>query len=190
MTDVVIVEEGSFTPVNWWIFLLQGLIAVIFGLILMVWAPAVFNLISYFLGALIVIYSISIIIKGAVGVGQGSGKSRALLVILGIIGIIIGLLVLLNIEIMWLTIAVFIAIWAFISGFGDLWLGFTAEKESGWYRVLLIITGIIALAIGFFVILMPLMMDYVFVMVLGAFLFVLGIVSLITGFIVQAKLKG
>lgn len=188
MTDVVIVEEGGFSPVNWWIFLLQGLIAVIFGLILMIWAPAVFNLISYFLGALIVLYSISVIIKGAVG--QESGKSRALLVILGIIGVVIGLLVLLNIEIMWLTIAVFIAIWAFLSGFGDLWLGFTAEKESGWYRVLLVITGIIGLAIGIFVILMPLLMDYVFVMVLGAFLFILGIVSLITGFIVQAKLKG
>lgn len=187
MTDVVIVEEEGFSPVNWWIFLLQGLIAVIFGAILIIWAPQVFNLIAYFLGALIVIYSISIIIKGAVG--QGSGKSRTLLVVLGIIGILIGLLVLFNIEIMWLTLAVLIAIWAFIAGLGDLWLGLTAEKESGWYRALLIITGIIALAIGFFVILMPLLLEIIFVQVLGVFLVVLGIVSIITGFIVQAKLK-
>lgn len=186
MTDVVIVEEG-FSPVNWWIFLLQGLIAVIFGSILMIWAPFVFDIFAYFIGALILIYSVSIIIKGAVG--QDSGKSRLLLIILGIIGVIIGILVILNIVILWLTIAVFIAIWAFLSGFGDLWLGFTAEKESGWYRVLLIITGIIALAIAFFVIMMPIMMEIIFVQILGAFIFVLGIVSIITGFIVQAKLK-
>ena len=111
------------------------------------------------------------------------------MIVPGIIGIIVGVLVLLNIEIMWLTIAVLIAIWAFISGFGDLWLGFTAEKESGWYRALLVISGIIGIAIGIFVILMPVLMDYLFVMVLGAFLFILGIVSLITGFVVQTKLE-
>ena len=49
MTDVVVIEE-DFSPVNWWIFLLQGLIAVIFGVILMLWAPAFIDIISYFLG--------------------------------------------------------------------------------------------------------------------------------------------
>lgn len=186
MTDVVIVEEG-FSPINWWIFILQGLITVIFGSILVIWPQGVFSLITYFLGALIVIYSISIIIKGAVG--QDSGRAKIILVVLGIIGILIGILVLMNIEIMWLTIAVFIAIWAFLSGLGDLWLGFTTEKESGWYRILLIITGIIALAIGFFVILMPILVEVIIVQVFGLFLLVLGIVSIITGFIVQAKLK-
>lgn len=186
MTDVVIVEEG-FSPVNWWIFLLQGLISIIFGAILMIWAPVAVDVFSYFIGALIILYSISVIIKGAVG--QESGKSRALLVILGIIGIIIGILLVLNVILVWLLIAVFIAIWAFLSGFGDLWLGFTAEKENGWYRLLLIITGIIGLAIGFLVILMPLMMEIIIAWVLGLFLLVLGIVSVITGFVVLGKTK-
>jgi len=185
MTDVVVVEE-DFSPVNWWIFLLQGLIAVIFGVILMLWAPAFIDIISYFFGALIVIYSISVIIKGAIG--QESGKSRILLIVLGIIGALVGILVLMNIEIMWLTIAVFIALWAILSGLGDLWLGFTAEKESGWYRLLLIITGIIALAIGIFVIMMPIMTEIVLLQVLGAFIFIFGIVGIVTGFVVQTKL--
>ena len=186
MTDVVIIEEG-FSPVNWWIFLLQGLIAAIFGSILIIWPQGVLNLMSYFLGALIVIYSISVIIKGAVG--QEIGRSRILLIVLGIIGALIGILVLMNIEIMWFTIAVFIAMWAFISGMGDLWLGFTAEKESGLYRLLLFISGIIALAIGFFIILMPVFMEVILVQILGVFILVMGIVCLATGFIVQAKLK-
>lgn len=184
MTEVVVIEEDV-SLVNWWIFLLQGLIAVVFGAILMLWAPGFIDIISYFLGALIVLYSISVIIKGALG--QESGKSRILLIVLGIIGALAGILVLMNIEIMWLTIAVFIALWAILSGFGDLWLGLTTEKESGWYRILLVITGIIALAIGIFVVLMPVTTEIILLQVFGAFIFLLGIVSLITGFIVQTK---
>ncbi|MBP2132876.1 uncharacterized membrane protein HdeD (DUF308 family) [Methanomicrobium sp. W14] len=185
--DEVVVIDSEFSPVNWWVFLLQGLIAIIFGAIALVWAPYVVDLFAYFIGALIIIYSISTIIKGIVK--KDSTKSKAVLVIIGIIGLIIGILAVLNVLVLWLTIAVLIAIWALITGFGDLWLGLTAEKENGWYRLLLSITGIIGIALGIVLIIFPLLGTVVIVQVIGVFAIAIGIVDLITGFMVQGKLS-
>ncbi|MBN2734198.1 MAG: DUF308 domain-containing protein [Methanomicrobiaceae archaeon] len=185
--DEVVIIEGEFTPVNWWIFLLQGLIAIIFGGIALLWAPLVVDIFAYFIGALIILYSISTILKGFVK--KDEVKTRLILIIFGIIGLIIGLLAVMNIGVLWLTIAVLIAIWAFITGFGDLWLGLTAEKESGWYRILLIISGIIALILGMFLVIFPVMGTVVIVQVIGLFTIAMGIVGIITGFMVQGKLS-
>jgi uncharacterized membrane protein HdeD (DUF308 family) len=186
--DEVEIIEADFTPLAWWIFLLQGLIAIIFGAAAILWAPLIVDLIAFFIGALIIIYSISTIIKGLAG--QDKGTSRILLIILGIIGIIIGVLAIMNLAVLWVTIAVLIALWAFITGFGDLWIGLTAERENGWYRALLVISGIIALMLGIMMMVFPMAGTAVIVQVLGIFALAMGIVSLITGFIIQAKIKG
>ena len=79
--------------------------------------------------------------------------------------------------------------WAFITGFGDLWLGLTAEKENGWYRILLVISGIIALILGMFLVIFPIMGTVLIVQVIGLFTIAMGIVGIITGFMVQGKLS-
>jgi len=183
--DEVVIIESEFTPINWWIFLLQGLIAIIFGGIALVWAPIVVDVFAYFIGALIVLYSISTILKGFIK--KDEAKTRAILVIFGIIGLIIGILAVLNVGILWLTIAVLIAMWAFLTGFGDLWLGLTAEKENGWYRILLALSGIIALILGMFLIMFPMLGTVFIVQIIGLFTIAMGIVGIITGFMVQGK---
>ncbi|MDD4127764.1 MAG: DUF308 domain-containing protein [Methanomicrobium sp.] len=185
--EEVVVIEGEFSPVNWWVFLLQGLIAIIFGGIALVWAPIVVDIFAYFIGALIIIYSISTILKGIVK--KDEAKSRLILVIFGIIGLIIGILAVMNIGVLWITIAVLIAIWALLTGLGDLWLGLTAEKENGWYRLLLAITGIIAIALGISLMIFPLIGTVLIVQVIGLFVIAMGIVGIITGFMVQGKLS-
>ncbi|WOF15747.1 hypothetical protein F1737_03095 [Methanoplanus sp. FWC-SCC4] len=185
--DEVIVMEGDFTPINWWVFLLQGLISIIFGGIALIWAPIVVDVFAYFIGALIILYSISTIVKGIAN--KDNTKSKILLVILGIAGVLIGILSVMNIGIIWLTFAVLIAMWAFITGFGDLWLGLTAETESGIYRILLVLAGIIAIILGILMVIFPLLGTILIVQVIGAFIIAMGIVSIITGFFVQGKLE-
>ncbi|MDD3976908.1 MAG: DUF308 domain-containing protein [Methanomicrobium sp.] len=185
--EEVVVIESEFSPINWWVFLLQGLIAIIFGGIALVWAPLLLDLFAYFIGALIILFSISTIIKGFTN--RDSGKSKIMIVILGIIGLIIGLLAVLNVEILWITIAVLIAIWAFLNGLGDLWLGLTAEAENKWYRLLLLLAGIIAIALGICLIIFPMLGTILIVQVIGLFIIAIGIVEIITGFMVQGRLS-
>ncbi|MDD4299020.1 MAG: DUF308 domain-containing protein [Methanomicrobium sp.] len=185
--DEVVIIRSEFSPVNWWVFLLQGLISIIFGGIAFIWAPVVVDVFAYFVGALIILYSISTIIKGVVK--KDESKSRALLVISGLIGLLIGILAVLNIIILWLTIAIFIILWALLTGLGDLWLGLTAEKENGWYRLLLAASGIIAVALAIVLALFPFTGTILIVQVIGLFAAAMGIVSIITGFMVQGRLS-
>ena len=80
--------------------------------------------------------------------------------------------------------AYLIAFWAFLTGFTNIFQAFTG-KDSTWYKVLLIIAGIIAILLGFYVMVYPVMTTATVIYVLGIFLIAWGIVVTITGLMAQ-----
>ncbi len=184
--DLVVVTEDELIHAAWWVFVLQGLLGIIFGLIAVFFPGFVLGVLAFFLGAIIILYSLSVIIQGFVGNEKGSTK--ILMVILGVIGIIIGILALMNIEVLGMTIAILLALWAFLTGFSHLWLALTAT-EFQWYRILLFLSGIIFIILGFFLVMTPLMATATLIWVLGIFGVAFGIVLIILGFVMQSRLK-
>lgn len=187
------VVEGSFfgcatnfTP-QWWTFVLLGLLAIAIGFVAFVWTPVFVLFIGEFIGIMVIIYSIITIIQG-IKSKEGAGASAAL-IILGILGVIIGFFVISSLLSAWLLVTYLIAIWAFITGFTNIFMAFSGNAGTG-YKILLLIAGIIAVILGFYVILNPLMATEVVIQVFALFNMAWGIVLIISGLTLKGMLAG
>ena len=170
----------------WWVLVLQGLIGIVFGGLAMIYPGYVVKLIAVVLGIIIVLYSLSIIAQTIVS--RDSGTRKILMIILGIIGVIIGIIALMNMMVLGLTIAFMIGLWAFISGFSSLYTALTGT-EYRWYRVLFFIVGILFVALGIYVIIYPLALTAAFIWIMGLFALIIGIATILLGFIMQIQMK-
>ncbi|KAF1075754.1 HdeD family acid-resistance protein [Methanogenium sp. MK-MG] len=185
MTDIIENEAGEamgFTP-SWWTFVLLGIIAFIFGICCVIMPGYVTLFLGYFIGAMVVVWGIMTVVQAVKPHEGGTGRSVAL-IILGVLAIILGLLVFSSILSAWFLITYLIAFWAFLTGFTNIFQAFTG-KDSIWYKVLLVIAGIIAIILGFYVMMYPLMATATVIYVLGIFLIAWGVIVVITGLMTQ-----
>lgn len=185
MTDIIeneTAEAMGFTP-SWWTFVLLGIIAFIFGIFCVLVPGYVTLFLGYFVGALVAVWGIMTILQAIKPHEGGAGRSVAL-IILGVLAIILGLMVFTSLLSAWFTITYLIAFWAFLTGFTNIFQAFTG-KDSTWYKVLLVIAGIIAIILAFYVLMYPLMATATVIYVLGIFLIAWGIVVVITGLMSQ-----
>ncbi|MDE4908611.1 DUF308 domain-containing protein [Methanogenium marinum] len=185
MTDIIENETAGamdFTP-SWWTFVLMGIIAVIFGIFCVIMPGYVTLFLGYFIGAFVVVWGIITVVQALKPHEGGTGRSIAL-IILGVLSIILGLMVFTSILSAWFLMTYLIAFWAFLTGFTNIFQAFTG-KDSTWYKVLLIIAGIIAILLGFYVMIYPLMATATVIYVMGIFLIAWGIVVTITGLMAQ-----
>jgi uncharacterized membrane protein HdeD (DUF308 family) len=186
MAETSAVQVPDIVPAIWWVFMIQGILAIIFGAALFFWTPMFADLAAYIAGAFIILYSISTVIRGIWG--TGTKTHRAGLTILGVLGIILGIFAVAHVYILWGTLGILIAVWAFLAGYGDLWVALTASGNK-WFRAFLFITGILTLLLGFIFALFPALALLVVVQVLGIFLIAIGIVHIVNGFYIQAIAK-
>ncbi|WFN34566.1 DUF308 domain-containing protein [Methanogenium sp. S4BF] len=184
-TDMI-VSGDELISAAWWVFILQGLFGIIFGGLAMLFPALIVELLAILLGIIIVLYSLSIIAQSIVS--KDSGGRKVLMVILGVIGIVIGILALMNMVVLGLTIAFMLGLWAFISGFSSLFTALTAT-EYHWYRILFFVVGILFLVFGIYVIIYPLALTAAFIWVMGLFSLIIGIATIVLGFIMQAEMK-
>ncbi|MBP2134117.1 uncharacterized membrane protein HdeD (DUF308 family) [Methanomicrobium sp. W14] len=167
----------NFTPA-WWTFVLLGILAIVVGAIAFLWTPMFILFVGMFIGIMVIIYSVMTIVQG-IKSKEGAGASAAL-ILLGILGVIIGFFVVSSLFSAWLLVTYLIAIWAFLAGFTNIWMAFSGNAGTG-YKILLLIAGIIALILGFYVMVFPVMATDVVVQVFALFSMVWGVVLVITG---------
>jgi uncharacterized membrane protein HdeD (DUF308 family) len=99
---------------NWWTFLVRGLIAIVFGVLALVW-PEQAKL------ALVLVFGAYLLVDGVISVGAGIAfhdyfKRWWALVLEGLTGIAIGVLTFLWPNLTALALLYFIAAWAIITG--------------------------------------------------------------------------
>jgi len=185
MGETCVIIEEEYILVSFWFMLLQGILAIIFGAAMVAYPEIVYETLAYLLGVLVIVFSLSAIIRGAV-IKESAGY-RALLIILGFIGVIIGILAILNAIVLFIAVPILIAIWMLLSGITELIVAGTAKGEKTGIRVLMAIAGIASLIIGIYLILYPMLTTELLIWVLGVFFIILGIVQVIAGFVIQAK---
>ena len=186
MAETTAVQVPDIVPAIWWAFMLQGILAIVFGTAFYFWAPAFANLAAYVAGIFIILYSISTVIRGAQG--TETKQHRAGLIIIGVLGVIIGILAVVYVGTLWIVLGILIAAWAFLTGYGDLWVALTSNGDK-WFRAFLFITGILSLLLGFVFALFPGLGLLVTIQVLGIFLIAIGIMQIVNGFYLQATVK-
>lgn len=160
---------------KWWVLALRGVILLIIGILSftnpLVWIT--------FAGAYMLIDGVGVL---AAGFGpQPSGQSRWPLLLVGILGIVAGLIVLLNPVIGGLSLVWVIGAWAIVTGILEIISAIALRKEidNEWW---LILTGVLAVIFGLLVFQNPLAGAFAIQTIFGAFAIVAGIFSIALAF--------
>lgn len=163
---------------NWWLILLRGVLAIIFGVLAFVW-PGIT------LVALVLLYGAFAFTDGVLSIVAaiwgGAPAPRWWLALVGVFGIAAGVLTLLWPGITALVLLLFIAGWAIATGVMQIIgaIRLRKEIEGEW---LLIASGVLSVAFGVLLAAWPGTGAIAMVLVIGAFAIMEGVLLVAFGF--------
>jgi uncharacterized membrane protein HdeD (DUF308 family) len=131
---------------NWWLLLLRGLAAVVFGVLALFWPSLTLITLTWLWGA----YALSdgvIAIWAAFNASGGDAGPRWWLGFSGVISILAGVLAFWYTGMTTLVLLMFIAVWAIIIGAIQIW-GAIALRSVLQHEWLLILNGALSIAFG------------------------------------------
>jgi uncharacterized membrane protein HdeD (DUF308 family) len=167
---------------NWWLLLLRGIAAIIFGILAFAW-PGITLL------SLVILYGAYALVDGvlsiAAAVGGGGGATpRWWLIVVGLLGIAAGLLTFFWPQITALVLLMFIGAWALIHGVFEIIGAIRLRKEidNEW---MLILSGALSVIFGAAMLIMPGAGALALIWVIGAYSIIFGI--LFVGFAFRLK---
>lgn len=167
---------------NWWLVALRGALAVLFGILCLVWPTVSVVVLVFLFGA----YAF---IDGAMAIGSALspvGKGRvASLVGLGILGLIAGIVAFLWPGITAMALLFLIGAWAVVKGVLEIIAAIRLRKEikGEWLAAL---AGVFSIAFGAILLANPRAGAVALIWLIGAYAVAFGITMLVLGF----KLRG
>jgi uncharacterized membrane protein HdeD (DUF308 family) len=163
---------------NWWLLLLRGIAAIIFGVLAFAWPGVTLLTLILFYGAFALVDGVLAIIAAITG---GAPGPRWWLVIVGLLGIAAGLLTFLMPGLSALVLLFFIAGWAIATGVFQIIGAIQLRKEidNEW---LLILGGIISVLFGIGVMLAPGAGALALVWVIGTYAVIIGVLLVALAF--------
>ena len=135
----------------WWLILLRGVAAIIFGVLAFIWPGITLVTLVLFWGAFTLVDGILALAHAIMG---GNVGSRWWLALIGVLGIIVGLLTFLMPGVTALVLLVFIATWAIVLGVFQIIGAIRVRKEidNEWT---LILGGVISVLFGVILLVAP-----------------------------------
>jgi uncharacterized membrane protein HdeD (DUF308 family) len=163
----------------WGWFAFFGALSVIVGILVLVWP-------GHTLVALAVLFGLQLVVSGifrliaAVALTDASGGTRALMAILGLLGLVVGLWALRHIDMALSVLALFLAIYWIIDGVVET---FTAIDHPGLPgRGWVVFTGLLGILAGIVLLVWPEPTLLVLAIILGIFLILFGGLQLLIAF--------
>jgi uncharacterized membrane protein HdeD (DUF308 family) len=166
---------------NWWLLLLRGILALIFGFIAIASPGIVIVTLLLYIGILAVLSGLFMIIEGI----AIKSDDRGMRILEGVISIIFGLMFILAPGFVLSFAMYFIAFWAIIGGIMKIIYAIKLRKEitNEWFAIL---NGVITLIFGLAVLTNIVAGASALVMVFGIFAIISGILMIVLSF----KVKG
>lgn len=163
---------------NWWLLLLRGVAAIIFGLLAFVWPGLTLLTLILFYGAFALVDGVLAIVAAITG---GAAAPRWWLAIVGLLGIAAGLLTFMMPSLTALVLLYFIAGWAIATGVFEIIGAIKLRKEidNEW---LLILVGVLSVLFGAAMILSPGAGALALVWVIAAYSVALGVLTIALAF--------
>ncbi len=152
----------------------SGLVALIIGIIILLFAPFVTSLIGVVLSAVVLVISIGMIITGVMLRGAGFGLP---LILLGILGLCLGIAALVSPDLAVSVLGIFLGVWMFFLGAGQLVFASRLSADKLYY-VLALLGGTLTVIVGLFLLVSPVQGMQIMVFFLGCYLLVFGLLSL------------
>jgi uncharacterized membrane protein HdeD (DUF308 family) len=175
--DVFEVDEAEVVAKNWWIFLLSGIISLVFGLLILSidWS---LNGLAAFIGTLFILQGAAYLLTPPL-----DGGTRSTNVVLGLLGIAAGIVLLAWPDKGLYTLGVFIGAWVVASGLLHIVGAFVNRHAPHWWLVLVL--GLIEVPIGIWAMRRPGLTLAVIVTLAGAWAVVTGIWQCLIAFEVR-----
>ena len=174
--------EGQVTDIRWGSFVLLGLLAMVFGLLIAAFPKVSAEILIYIIGIFIIILSFGVIMMSAVA--PGGLKGSILLAVLGIIGFFFGIATILSPTVMGKVVFIFAGIALLIGGLIGLILAISERNMT--HRGLLALQAILSLILGIIIIAGPAIGVALAVIFIGVYFVVWGILSAIMGALIRA----
>lgn len=136
---------------NWWLILLRGIAAILFGFLALAWPGATMVTLIAFFGAYVLIDGVLALVAAFRG---GTGVSRGWLIFTGLLGVAAAIGSVLYPGLTALALVLFIGSWSVVRGIFEIVGAIQLRKEirGEW---LLILSGIVSIIFGAIVWLMP-----------------------------------
>lgn len=158
---------------NWWLFLLRGLGAILFGLLTFVWPGVTLVTLVLLYGAFALADGVAAIVTAIRG---GPLTSRWWLAIMGGIGVAAGILTFYWPGVTALVLLVFIAVWAIATGITQIIGGIRLRKEldSEWIPI---VTGVLSVLFGLLLLARPAAGALAMIFAIGIYAIAQGILN-------------
>jgi uncharacterized membrane protein HdeD (DUF308 family) len=165
--------DGTHGAGRSWIILLAGAaVTFVLGLIVLVWPHATLSVIAVLLGIQLLVFGIIGLIAGFTATGD-SGGVRAVDIVLGLLGILVGLYFIRHLSVTVAVLAVFVGLYWVLRGIVDLIVAALAGPVPGrWIKAVI---GVISLAAGLIVMFKPHESLTFLLVVLGIYLMLYGL---------------
>lgn len=164
---------------NWWLFLLRGILALIFGLVAIFFPIAAFTTLVFVFGAFALADGIFAIVSALTS--QAKSENWWWLVLGGLFGILIGILTLLQPAVVTGALLLLIAAWAIVTGLFQIITAIRLRKEiTGEFW--LILSGLFSVIFGVLVILSPAAGAFTIGFLIGIYALVFGVTLIMLAF--------
>jgi len=177
--------EQSPARAIWWLLLLRGLLAVVFGLVAVI-APL------ETMAALLVLFGVFSIVDGLVAILAGlitRGTAWGWVVFTGLLGVGIGLIALRHPATTLLAMILVIAVWALVTGLFGVFGAFEARREGdrswGWT----LLSGLLSVVLGLLFVANPIAGAGTVILVTGVYAVVFGVLWIGAAFAVRSAVR-
>lgn len=180
-------EEVEVLVPKWWSYLLRGLAAIAFAILILVWPRST-------IGVLVIAFGILALVAGVVAIAAaiaeaGRGDKFFLSAALGVVSIIIGIVAITRPKTAVLGILFAIAAWAILYGFLIVVGAFELPKGARRPKWLLVLTGVMSIVIGIVLFMLPGASLGAIIIIVGAWLIAQGIFLVIVSVWMRSFLK-
>jgi uncharacterized membrane protein HdeD (DUF308 family) len=172
---------------TWWLWLIRGIAAIIFGLLAFVWPGLTWITIAILFGAYALVDGIFAIVAAVRAVEHQQRWWPFLLE--GLVGILIAAITWYDIRITIAALYLTIAAWAFITGILEIVAAVQLRKHIS-NEVWLIIGGIASIAFGVLLLLFPIIGALTVIYIIAAYAIVFGIIMISFAFRLRSHLPG
>lgn len=164
---------------NWWVFLLRGLLAVIFGVLALVWPEITLITLVILFGGFVLLEGILNLLIGIVS--SETNRRWWVTLIEGILGIGVAVLTFVWPNLTAVVLLYFIAAWALITGILEIMTAIRLRRmlEREWVMIL---NGAISIIFALLLFIFPGESAISLVWLFGVFVIIIGILLIILGF--------
>lgn len=163
---------------NWWVFVLRGVLAALFGILALIWPGATLLTLVLLFGAYALADGVFAVVAGISS--YGSNERWWAMLLAGLAGIGIGLLTFFWPGVTAMALLYFIAAWAVIRGVFEIVAAIQMRRviTGEW---LMILGGVLSVIFGLLLVIFPGTGALSLILVIGAFAILFGIMLVILG---------